>query len=170
MNVMEAIQTRRSIRAYKDQPIEEDKLKRVLEAGRLAPSASNQQEWKFVVVTDQATRAKLAQAAHGQDFVGQAAAVIVGCAVDTSRVMACGQLAYPIDLAIALDHMTLAAVEEGLGTCWVGAFKEDEVKGILGIPEKVRVVELLPIGYPQSQPPARPRNAFDDVVVWEQWS
>lgn len=169
MNVMEAIRTRRSIRAYKDQPIEEEKLKRVLEAGRLAPSASNQQEWKFLVVRDKETRAKLAEAAHGQTFVGEAAAVIVGCAVETSKVMSCGQLAYPVDLAIALDHMTLAAVEEGLGTCWIGAFEEGDAKKILGIPEQVRVVSLLPIGYPQSEPSARPRKSLDEVVAWEKW-
>ncbi len=170
MNVMEAIRTRRSIRVYTDQPIEEEKLKRVLEAGRLAPSAGNQQIWKFLVVRDKEARAKLAQAANGQAFVGEAAAVIVGCAADTSRVMSCGHPAYLIDLAIALDHMTLAAVEEGLGTCWVGAFSENEVRKVLGIPDHVRVVELLPIGYPQSEPPARSRKAFDEVVVWEKWS
>ncbi|KPJ62444.1 MAG: nitroreductase [Planctomycetes bacterium DG_23] len=170
MNVSEVIEKRRSIRRYEDREIEEDKLRRVLEAGRLAPSASNVQEWKYVVVRDKELRQKLAAAAKGQAFVGHASAVIVGCAVRTDRVMSGGQRAYPIDLAISMDHMTLAAVEEGLGTCWIGAFSEPEVKKILGIPEEVRVVCLLPIGYPAESPGPKPRKSFEECVSWERWS
>jgi len=169
MDVMTAIQTRRSIRSYQDRPIEEEKLRLVLEAGRLAPSASNRQEWRFVVARDPDTRRKLALAANNQDFVGEAAAVIAACALETKRHMACGEKPYPIDLAIAVDHMTLKATEEGLGTCWIGAFQQERVKGILGIPEEVRVVALLPIGYPEHQPEARPRKPFDEVVAFEKW-
>lgn len=169
MDVMEAIKTRRSIRGYKDKKIEEDKLKRVLEAGRLAPSANNRQEWKFVVVKDKDTREKLVVAARNQRFVGEADAVIVACAVETQHVMSCGQLSYPIDLAIAVDHITLKAVEEGLGTCWIGAFDEGEVKKILGVPEKVRVVALLPIGYPEYEPSPTPRKFLNEIVVFDKW-
>ena len=170
MNVMEAIEKRRSIRRYQDREIEEDKLRRVLEAGRLAPSASNMQEWKYVVVRDKELREKMAAAARGQSFVGEAAAVIVGCAIRTDRVMSGGQQAYPIDLAISMDHMTLAAVEEGLGTCWIGAFSEPEVKKLLGIPEEVRVICLLPIGYPAEEPGPKPRKSFEECVVWNRWA
>ncbi len=170
MDVMKAIETRRSIRSYKDKEIEEDKLKRVLEAGRLAPSANNRQEWKFVVVRDKDTRQKLAVAARNQHFVGEAPCVIAACATETEHVMRCGQLSYPIDVAIAIDHMTLKAVEEGLGTCWIGAFDEGEVKKILGIPERIRVVELLPIGYPEYVPSQTPRKMPEEVVVFEKWS
>ena len=95
MDVMTAIKTRRSIRAYKDKPIEDEKLKAVLEAGRLAPSARNLQEWKYVVVKDKGLRDKLIDAANGQRFVGQAPAVIVACAVQTDHVMPCGELSSP---------------------------------------------------------------------------
>jgi nitroreductase len=137
MNVFEAIKTRRSVRSYLDKPVEEDKLLRVLEAARLAPSANNYQEWRFVVVRDDVTRQKLMAAARGQGFVGQAPVVIACCAQTDGHVMTCGQKCYPIDVAIAIDHMTLVAVEEGLGTCWVGSFYADQVKQILGIPESV---------------------------------
>lgn len=105
-----------------DKPIEEAKLRVVLEAGRLAPSARNLQEWRFILVKDSDVRRKIGQAANGQEFVGDAPVVIVACAVTDLRVMSCGQLCYPIDVAIALDHISLVAVELGLGTCWIGAF------------------------------------------------
>jgi len=169
MNVMDAIRARRSIRAYLDKPVEEEKLQRVLEAARLAPSAKNTQEWKFVVVRDKATRDRLTEAAKGQVFVGQAPVVIAACATATDYVMTCGQAAYPVDLSIAVEHMALQAVEEGLGTCWIGAFHEDQAKQILGIPAEIRVVALLPLGYPASQPPARGRKPMSEIVAWEKW-
>jgi nitroreductase len=169
MDVMEAILARRSIREFLDKPVEKEKLARVLEAGRQAPSASNAQPWRIVTVTDTATRKKLARAAKGQDFVGQAPVVLVGCATKTNRVMTCGQHSYPIDLAICMTTMSLAAVGEGLGTCWIGAFHEDQVKEVLGMPEEVRVVELMPLGYPASEPPARPRMPMSDFAVMEKW-
>ena len=170
MELWEAIRQRRSIRTYKDQPVEEEKLGRILEAGRLAPSAGNRQEWKYVVVQDKATRQKLVEAANGQQFVGEAPVVVACCAVDPDHVMSCGQPCYPIDVAISVDHMTLAAGEEGLGTCWSGAFKEPAVKALLGIPEEVRVVELLALGYPDAEPKPRQRKPMSEVVCYERWS
>ena len=169
MDVMEAIRTRRSVRGYLDREVEEEKLKAVLEAGRLAPSAHNGQEWKFVVVRDKKLREKLSKAAKGQKFVAEAPVVIAACAVETDRVMSCGQTAYPIDLAIAVDHMTLKAVEEGMGTCWVGAFYEDQVKPVLGIPEDVRVVVLLPLGYPASKASGYKRKPLEEIVCYDGW-
>ena len=170
MEVMEAILKRRSVRAYEPREVEEDKLLRVLEAGRLSPSASNRQERRFVVVKDAGMRKLLSEAAKNQKFVAEAPVVIVACAaVDTDYVMACGQLAYPIDTAIAVDHMTLQAVEEGLGTCWIGAFDEGRVKGILDIPEEVRVVSLLPIGYPADVSRPKSRMSLDEIVMQEKW-
>lgn len=170
MNVSEAVRQRRSVRSYEARPVEEEKLARVLEAGRRAPSARNRQEWRFVVVRDAGTRARLGEAACGQSFVGQAPVVIAACATECSHVMACGQLCYPIDLAIATDHMTLQAVEEGLGTCWIGAFHEAKAKEILGIPEGVRVVALLPLGYPTKVPPPTSRRRIEEIVAWERWA
>ena len=171
MDVMEAIRSRRSIRSWQKKPIEAEKLQRVLEAGRLAPSANNRQPWRFVVVTDEGLRKQLIKAASDQTFVGQAPVVLVGCAVETDRVMTCGQHCYPIDLAIAMTSMTLAAVAEGLGTCWIGAFHEDQVKSVLGIPEEVRVVQLMPLGYPESGSiPARPRKSMKEFYVSDRWS
>lgn len=171
MNVIEAIKARYSVRSYKSTPIEEDKLCAVLEAARMAPSASNRQEWRFIVVKDKTTREKLMEAAKGQRFVAQAPIVIACCAVTNNHVMSCGQLCYPIDIAIAIDHMTLKAVEEGLGTCWIGAFFEDKVKKILCIPETpdVRVVELLTLGYPDDTPKKKNRLSIDEVVMHERW-
>jgi len=170
MNVYEAIEKRRSIRAYQDRPVEQEKLDRILEAARLAPSASNRQEWRFVVVRDPETRNRLMKAASNQPFVAQAPVVIACCAQTDSHVMRCGQLCYPIDVAIAIDHITLAAVEEGLGTCWIGAFSEAEAKEILGIPEHIRVVELLTLGYPAEQPGPRRRKPLEEIVCYERWT
>ena len=170
MNVSDAVKTRKSVRKYVDRPVEESKLNAVLGAGRLAPSASNRQEWRFVVVRESGTRKRLAEAAGGQTFVAEAPVVIAACAKTDGRVMRCGQLSYPIDVAIALDHMTLAAVELGLGTCWIGLFEEKKVKEILGIPEDIRVVELMPLGYPVDPTPVeKSRLPFDMIVKYDHW-
>ena len=170
MTVMEAVRARKSVRAFEKRPVEDNKLNSVLEAARLAPSASNRQEWRFVVVRNEATRAKLAKAAKGQQFVGEAPVVIACCAETDAHVMTCGQQCYPIDVAIAIDHMTLTAVELGLGTCWIGAFSEPDVKSVLGIPEDIRVVELLPLGYPADPAPKdKNRHPMDEIVSWEKW-
>jgi nitroreductase len=127
MEVMDEIRKRHSVRSYQSREVEEEKLKRVLDAGRLAPSAGNRQEWRFIVVREKETRTKLMAAAGGQSFVAQAPVVIAACAETDNRVMLCGQPAYPIDVAISVDHMTLQSVKEGLGTCWIGAFDEGAV-------------------------------------------
>ncbi len=170
MDVRKAIQSRRSIREYDSREVEEDKLVKVLESGRLSPSAKNLQERRFVIVRDAKTRKALSEAARNQKFVAEAPVVIAACSVETKYIMSCGQLAYPIDTAIAVDHMTLAAVEEGLGTCWIGAFDEKRVKEILNIPDEVRVVSLLILGYPLTIPRPTSRKSLDEIVMWEKWS
>ncbi|RLC45362.1 MAG: nitroreductase [Candidatus Coatesbacteria bacterium] len=170
MDVYEAIRNRRSVRAYGPDAVDREVLLRVLDAARLAPSANNRQEWRFVVVADHDRRQRLMQAANNQRFVGEAPVVIACCAKTDERRMRCGQLAYPIDVAIAIDHMTLAATAEGLGTCWVGSFYEDKVKDVLGIPGDVRVVELLTMGYPADSPRPKSRFSLDDIVSWEAWN
>lgn len=170
MNVNQAIRTRKSVRSYADKPVEREKLERVLEAARLAPSARNQQEWRFVVVTDAGKRQQLAEAARGQRFVAEAAAVVVCCAETDRRRMRCGLEAYPIDVAIAIDHMTLAAVEEGLGTCWIGSFDPDAVRQVCGIPADIEIVQLLPLGYPSDAAAIeKSRRTLDEIVRFEAW-
>jgi nitroreductase len=171
MDLMEAIRRRFSVRRYRDKPVEERKLRDILEAGRLAPSASNGQEWRYIVVRDEEKRKRLMKAAHGQAFVAEAPVVIAACAETDNRVMSCGQRAYPINVAISVDHMTLKAVEEGLGTCWIGRFNEAKAKEILDVPEEIRIVELLTLGYPAQAPPGeKDRKALEEIVMYERWT
>ena len=169
MDVFTAINKRRSVRSYKDRQVEESKILKILEAARLAPSANNRQEWRFVVVRSKQKKKELAKAAKNQKFVGEAPVVIACCADTDHHMMSCGQLCYPIDLASAIEHMVLTAVEEGLGTCWIGAFYEDKVKEILNIPEDIVVVELLTLGYPDEDPALRERLSLSEIVKYETW-
>jgi nitroreductase len=112
----------------------------------------------------------LSQAARKQKFIAEAPVVLACCADTDNHVMACGQLSYPIDVAIAIDHITLCAAAEGLGTCWVGAFLENKVKKILNIPKHIRVVELLAVGYPKDPSPAeKTRLPLPELVRHERW-
>ncbi len=168
MDVFEAIEGRYSCRAYSDRAIEEVKLERVLDAARLAPSARNFQDWRFVVVREGSIRGKLVEAANGQGFVGEAAAVIVACS-NSDYVMRCGQAVGPIDVSIALEHIALQATAEGLATCWVGSFFPHKVRQILGIPEEIEVIELMAIGYPADEKPVRKRGTLEDIVCYDKW-
>jgi nitroreductase len=169
MDVMDAIRARFSVRSFKHYDIEDSKLERVMEAARLAPSARNLQEWRFVVVRNEETREALSEAANGQRFLAEAPAVIVGCAITSEHVMSCGLHCFPIDVSIAMAYMTLAAVEEGLGTCWVGAFSEERVHDVLGIPREVIIVGLLPIGYPDAEAPPKKRLPLNEIMMLEEW-
>jgi len=170
MDVYEAISTRKSVRAFKERDVPEEVITRVLDAARKAPSANNSQEWRFVVIRDHETREKISQAACGQRFIATAPVVIACCADTDDRIMTCNQRAYPINVAIAVDHITLCASAEGLGTCWVGAFYEDHVKEILGIPPHIRVVILIPLGYPQDPAPvSKFRLPLEEIVKYERW-
>lgn len=169
MDVFTAINQRSSVRVYKDTAVEEDKLKKVLEAARLSPSASNRQEWKFIVVRNQEARRRLAKAAFGQSFIGEAPVVIVACGTETTSFMACGQPTYTVDVSIACSFMILQAYELGLGTCWIGAFREDEVKRILKIHEQVRVVAMTPLGYTNQFPSKKSRKTLDQIVCYEEY-
>jgi len=169
MDVMSSIRGRRSIRRYLDRPVEDEKLNLVLEAARLAPSAGNYQDWKFIVVKDGGLRAKLADLAGAEQFVKQSPVVIAACGTNPGAVMACGQYKYSVDLSIATSYMTLEAHELGLGTCWLGHFYEKEVKDILRIPEGVRVVALLSLGYPAEDPAPRPRKRLEEIVSYNEF-
>jgi nitroreductase len=170
MEVHEAIEKRKSIRSYLDKPIPEDKLLKVLEAARLAPSGGNRQEWKFVVVKDVEKRKKLSQAAVGQAHVAGAPVVIAGVATAPKNMMMCGVPGYPVDLAIAIDHMTLAAVDAGLGSCWIGAFSQDEARKVMGIPDNYLIVCLLTLGFPADEGRPKTRKSLDEIVCYDTYS
>ncbi|MGO9308386.1 MAG: nitroreductase family protein [Spirochaetia bacterium] len=170
MDVFEAIAARKSVRSFLDRPVEDEVLEKILEAARRAPSARNGQEWRFVVVRDRAMRERIAREAARQPFVGTAAVLLACCAQTDGRIMRCGQAAYPIDVAIAMDHLTLAAAALGLGTCWIGSFDEMLVQQMLGIPREVRVVQLMSLGYPVDPAPvAKARLRMEDIVHREHW-
>lgn len=169
MEVFEAISKRKSIRKYQDKGIEDYKLDKILESARIAPSAANRQEWKFIVVKNQQTRDKLVEAANGQKFVGQAPVTIVACSTESERVMPCGQYAYTVDLSIAVSFMILEATELGLGTCWLGAYNEDAVKEILDIPEEITTVAMFTLGYADDGSVSTPRKAIYEIVCYEKY-
>lgn len=158
------------MRAFLDTPVDPAVLRQLMEKVRLAPSARNVQEWRFVVVTDAESRARIAEAAGGQRFVGAAPVVVVACAKTDRRLMSCGHPAFLIDVAIAVDHLTLAAVEMGLGTCWIGAFDPAKVRAALGIPQEIEVIQLMPLGYPEDpSPQAKRRLDYAEIVHEERW-
>lgn len=170
MDVLKAIRDRRSVRAYDRKDISQDVLLKVLEAARLAPSANNRQPWKFIIVRDEVKRKELAKAAKEQQFVAEAPVVIAAVALEPERVMTCGVPTYAVDLAIAVDHITLAAVEQGLGSCWIGAFYQEDVMKILDIPAQYKVAALLTLGYPRDQARFKNRKSLEEVVAYEGWT
>jgi nitroreductase len=172
MEFFETIRTRHSCRAYKSDPVPDDLLNKVLDAARIAPSGSNKQPWKFVVVKDAKTRKALVQACKGQEFIGEAPAVIIACGevFETNRGNWMGWHGMLLDIAIAMDHMQLAVHAVGLATCWIGAFDAEEVGKLLDIPAAIKIVGLLPIGYPARPLTDSPRKAIDEIVCYEKWA
>ena len=171
MSVMDIMKSRRSVRRYKDKPIPEDILNKVLEAARIAPSGKNFQPWKFIIVRDREKREELAVASRNQAFVAQAPVVIAACGFPGKSYQHQGNYmkSWPIDVSIAMDHLMLMAWEEGLGTCWIGAFREDEVKQILSIPDDVRVLALTPLGYPDEEPRDRGRKELSEIISYDKY-
>ena len=199
MDVSEAIRTRRSIRKFKPDPIPEEKIKLLLESARLAPSGTNTQPWRFIVVRDDDTKTRLQRAAHNQRHVKRAPVIIVCCAdleafkefpVRVDELIESGALpertrevfipylkkgmstvtkdalmvAAAANVAIAVEHIVLQAVEIGLGTCWVRWYEDNKVKEILDIPDHIEVMALLPVGIPDEDPAPRPRLGLDTIV------
>jgi len=164
MDIFETIETRRSIRKYKSGSISDKELKMIFEAARLAPSAANRQPWRFVVVRDAERKQALAKAANNQMFLADAAAIVT--AIGDPEI---SERWYEKDPMIAVEHMVLAAAALGYGTCWIGAFNEEEVKHILIVPEEKRVIALLPIGVPDEIPKSRPRKEISEIVFEEEF-
>jgi len=168
MDLYQAIKKRYSCRSYDSKSIEPEKLDRILEAARQAPSAKNLQDWRFIVVTDEQKRKQVAIAANEQMFIATAPAIIIGCS-NTDYAMRCGQKISSIDVAIAMEHIALAATAEGLATCWIGSFYPEKVRDALDIPQKIDVIELMSIGYPAEKETHRPREPIDNIVCYEKW-
>jgi len=166
--VIEPIRKRYSCRCYEDREIEGEKLDCIFEAARLAPSAKNLQDWRFVVATEKQKRQDLAVAANNQRFLENAGAVIAACSKG-DYVMRCGQPVAPIDVAIALEHITLQAAELGLATCWIGSFYPEKVRAALAIPDNVAVIELMALGYPADQPKEPNRLPLDGIFCYDKW-
>jgi nitroreductase len=166
MELMDVIRDRRSIRKYKTTPVSNDDIEYVLEAARLAPSWSNRQCWRYIVVTDEGLRKKITK----RDWAAEAPVVIVGCADPTKAGNKAGKPYYMLDMGISMEHLILAAHDRGLGTCWLGGqFDEEVVREALGVPESHRVVALTPLGYPDEAPLAKSRKSSNDLFTWNKW-
>ena len=164
---MEVVRRRRSVRKYRPDPVPQAKIDQVLEAARLAPSWANGQCWTFVVVTDPKVKRRLAEA--GNDWAEHAPAMIAVCAEPEKSGVKGDQQYYLLDVGIALEHVVLAAADQGFGTCWIGWFDEAAAKRALGVPGEVRVVAWTPLGYPDEEPEARPRRSLDEIVRRDRW-
>lgn len=150
-------------------PVSRDELLKVVEAARLAQSAANRQPWQFVLVTDDVVKKNLAVAARNQRFVGGAAAVMV-CLANPEESAKVGPFkGFLIDLAIAIENMALTAWDLGIGSCWIGAFNENDVRDLLGIPESLRVVSLLTLGYPDEKPRTKNRKPLKEILYHERY-
>lgn len=170
MEFYEVIKTRRSIRSYKDTPIPEETLKRVIDAARIAPSGHNRQSWKFYVVNTEEKKTKIAEACAGRMWITEAPTVIVavGWKFPYNRGGYIGEMTFTMDVSIAFTQLILAARAEGLGTCWIGDFSNYKVKEALGLPEDEYVVALTPIGYPDKGvfTEKTTRKSLEEVMEW----
>jgi len=171
MSILKIIQERRSIRKYRPDAIPEDVFGRVMEAARLAPSGKNLQPWKFIIVTDPDLKNQLAEASRRQLFIAQAPKILVACGYPEQSYQYQGNYmqSWSIDVTCALDHLMLQAQEEGLGTCWIGAFEETEVKQILDIPENVKVLALTPLGFPAQSSRDRGRKSMEEITSYNKY-
>ena len=172
MEFMDVIRIRSSVRAYSDQDVESSKIEQLVECARLAPSWGNQQCWSFIVVTDSDKVAALTRAAGpSNSWMREAPVVIVACGDPNLSGKRSGIEYYTVDVAIAMEHLVLAAADLGLGTCWIGYFNEDSVRDLLAIPENIRVVGLTPVGYAAAKPAIKRKNrrSLDEIVHLGSW-
>ena len=173
MDVFECIFGRRSVRSFKEDPIPNEDLKKILEAAIWAPSAGNLQSWEFIVVKDEKRKKALARAALNQMFIAEAPVVIVACANMMRSASVYGErgrrLYCLLDTAAAVQNLMLAAHALGYGTCWIGAFRDEEVMRVLNIPPELRPIAIIPVGVPDEKPRAPPRMPLRDVVHEEEY-
>lgn len=171
MDVLETIKGRRSIRVFKSQDIPAEIVEKLIDSARWAPSAGNIQPWEFIIVRKPETKRKLAGAALGQSFIEEAPVVIVVCANEERSSQGYGMRGKTLyciqDTAAAIQNIHLTAYHLGLGTCWVGAFREEEARETLKIPNGIRPVAIIPVGYPAESPSPRSRRPIGQMVHYE---
>jgi nitroreductase len=172
MEVGTCIRERSSVRDFLQKTVKEEDLGYILESAVQAPSAGNSQDWDFIVVRSEDGKRALADATeYSQDFIAKVPVVIVVCSnLKRSKYGKRGQDLYSIqDTAIAAQNMMLAAWDRGLGTCWIGAFREGDVIKSLGLPKEVRPVAMFPLGYPAGRPRKPARRSMKEVVHQERF-
>jgi nitroreductase len=163
------VEGRYSVRSYKTDPLEEKKLQKVLQAMRLAPTATNNQAFQFIVIHTEGREEELRRIYDHGWFV-RAPLVVAACGIPADNwVRADGKNYNDVDTAIAMDHLILAATNEGLGTCWIGAFDAQAAKEVLGLPEGVEPIAFTPLGYPAKEPKPRKRKPLSELVRHERW-
>ena len=164
MDIMKAIETRTSIRKYRPDAIETEKLNKIIEAFRLAPSARNGQSWQLLIVTDPTAKERIREASPSKhSMITEAPAVLVGVC-HAQNVMTNGHRVDSIDVSIAMSFAMLEAHELGLGTCWMANYTEPELRAALGLPDTVSVVAIMPVGYADEDPAPKPRKPVDEIV------
>jgi len=170
MEFFDVVRTRRSVRSFKAEPVPDEVLGKVLEAVRIAPSGSNRQPWRFIVVKNEAVKQKLIPACGDQKWLAEAPVIVVACGqiFDWNRGSYMGEHSVLVDVSIGMTHLILGARNEGLGTCWIGFFDNAEVKKVLGVPEGWNVVGVTPLGYPKAGEKAftepGPRKQLSEIV------
>lgn len=163
MDLLELIAARKSIRKYKPDSIEPEKLEKVAEAFRLSPSAKNLQGWQLICVENPELKEKIRDASTGRaPMLGQAPAILVAVGF-SRRVMTCGHRSATVDLSIAMSYACLEAYTLGLGTCWMASYSEEAIKAALGLPDEASVVAISPIGYADEAPSPKPRKPLAEV-------
>lgn len=169
MEFSELIRERYSVRAYKPDPIEDEKLERVLEAARLAPTAANRQPFQLIVIHTQGREQELSNI-YGKVWFVEPPLVICACGLpDRGWTRRDGKSYVDVDVAIVMDHLILAAANEGLGTCWVGAFDLDAAREVLDLPDSVEPIAFTPLGYPADEAGSKRRRSLDELVRYERW-
>ena len=170
MEFGELVKKRYSVRAYKPEPVETEKLEYVLEAARLAPTAANRQPFQLIVIHPSGREDELRRI-YGSDWFVSASVVLCICGVPSQGWVrrGDGKNYTEVDVAIAMDHLILAAADAGLGTCWIGAFDPDAAREVLNLPHDVEPIAFTPLGYPDDQPQAKKRKASSDLVRYETW-
>ena len=169
MEFSELIRQRYSVRAYKPDPVEEDKLQQILEAVRLAPTAANRQPFQLIIIHTAGRTEELKRVYH-RSWFGQAPLVICVCAIPAAGwVRSDGKPYFDVDAAIAMDHLILAATNLGLGTCWVAAFNPAAAREFLQLPGEVEPITFTPLGYPADSLRPKERKALADLVRYERW-